>query len=95
VVHSFQTVVEGAGANFGFIVAKSGFQKGTYEAAQKTCIRLVSLGELEKQYYDQWQHGMVTRYMPLADQLFPYWDPVGGKIKCRSTGNLFPGTKRS
>lgn len=80
VVHSFHTVIEAFGGNFGFIVAKSGFQEGAYEAAKSTNIRLVSLTELEREYYAQWQHGMVSRYLPLADHLFPYWDPSGGKI---------------
>jgi Restriction endonuclease len=80
VVHSFQTVMEAFGANFGFIVAKSGFQEGAYVAAEKTNIRLVSLEDLEHEYYDKWQHGMIKRYLPLADQLFPYWDPSGGKM---------------
>lgn len=79
-VHSFRTVVNDFGANLGFIVSKNGFQAGCYEAAEKTNVRLVSLKELEKEYYKKWKKAMVKRYIPYADKLFPYWDPSGGKV---------------
>lgn len=79
-VHSFHTVINDFGANFGFIVSKAGFQAGCFEAAKKTNIKLVLLEELEKEYYSKWQLGMIRKYMPLADKLFPYWDPSGGKM---------------
>jgi hypothetical protein len=63
----------------GFIVSKNGFQKGSYEAAEKTNIKLVSLEELEERFLKKWQVGMARKYMPLADRLFPYWEMYGGK----------------
>lgn len=79
-VHSFRTVVTDFGANLGFIVSKNGFQAGCYEAVEKTNVRLVSLKELEEEYYSKWKQAMAKKYMPFADKLFPYWDPSGGKI---------------
>lgn len=79
-IHSFRTVVTDFGANFGFIVSKNGFQAGCYEAAEKTNIRLVSLKELEKEYYTKWKQAMAKKYVIFADILFPYWDPSGGKM---------------
>lgn len=79
-VHGFRTIVADFGANFGFIVSKSGFQAGSYNAAKNTHITLVSLEELESRYYEKWQSGMVARYLPFTDALFPYWDPTGGKM---------------
>ncbi len=79
VVHSFLTVIAAAGANFGFIVSKSGFQAGAYEAAERTNVYLVSLEKLEEKFYEKWQTGMAKRYMTLADRLFPYWEMYGGK----------------
>jgi hypothetical protein len=32
---------------------------------------------LEAEYFGKWKQGMVERYMPFADRLFPYWDYVG------------------
>jgi hypothetical protein len=76
-IHSFRTVVADFGANLGFIVSKNGFQSGSYEAVKNTNIRLVSLKELEKEYYVKWKQNMINRYMPYADRLFPYWDYLG------------------
>lgn len=80
VVHAFHDVMNNYGANIGFIVSKSGFQKGCYEAIKNTNINLVSLEELEDRYYARWQAGMVEKSMTLSDILFPYWDPSGGKM---------------
>jgi restriction endonuclease len=79
-IHSFRTVVADFGANLGFIVSKNGFQAGCYEAAEKTNVRLVSLKELEKEYYTKWKQAMAKKYTQFADRLFPYWDPSGGKM---------------
>ncbi|MFA6277322.1 MAG: restriction endonuclease [Pedobacter sp.] len=76
-IHSFRTVVADFGANLGFIVSKNGFQSGSYEAVKNTNIRLVSLKELEEEYYDKWKQNLTKHYMPYADQLFPYWDFIG------------------
>ena len=76
-IHSFRTVVNDFGANLGFIVSKNGFQSGSYDAVKNTNIRLVSLKELETEYYEKWKQGMTERYMPFADILFPYWDYPG------------------
>jgi len=80
VIHSFRTVVSDYGANIGFIVSKVGFQAGSYEAVEKTNIKLVDLKELEKVYYRKWLKAMPKKYLGLADKLFPYWDPSGGKM---------------
>ena len=80
VIHSFRTVVADFGANLGFVVSKNGFQAGSYDAAKKTNVRLVSLKELEKEYYSKWKQAMAKRYLPYADKLFPYWDPAGSKM---------------
>ncbi len=80
IIHSFRTVVSDYGANIGFIVSKVGFQSGSFEAIEKTNIHLVDLKELEKVYYMKWLRTMPKKYLDLADKLFPYWDPCGGKI---------------
>lgn len=79
-IHSFRTVLTDFGATLGFIVSKNGFQAGCFEAAEKTNVRLVSLGELENEYYPKWKQAMANRYMPFAGRLFRYWDPVGVKM---------------
>ena len=79
-IHSFRTVMADFGANLGFIVSKNGFQAGCYDAVKKTNVRLVSLKELEKEFYQKWKQAMVKKYTPFADKLFPYWDTSGGKM---------------
>lgn len=76
-IHSFRTVVNDFGANTGFIVSKNGFQSGSYEAVKNTNIKLVSLKELETEYYAKWKQGMVEKYIQYGDILFPYWDYPG------------------
>lgn len=80
IIHSFRTVIADYGANIGFIVSKVGFQSGSYEAVEKTNIKLVDLKGLEKVYYSKWLKNMSKKYLDLADKLFPYWDPSGGKM---------------
>jgi hypothetical protein len=53
-VHSFYTVMHGAGANTGFIISKAGFQSGAKEAAQNTSIHLLSWDELQHKFGRQW-----------------------------------------
>jgi hypothetical protein len=88
-IHSFRTVVSDYGGNIGYIVSKSGFQAGSYEAVKKTNIRLVSLTDLEVAYFDKWIRAMVQKYLPLADFVFPYWDPVGGKMPQENARNFW------
>ena len=80
VIHSFRTVVADFGANLGFIVSKNGFQSGCYTAVQNTNIHLVSLANLDEEFYPKWKQAMAKRYVQYADKLFPYWDPAGGKM---------------
>jgi hypothetical protein len=53
-VHSFYTVMNGAGANTGFIISKAGFQSGAYEAAKSTNIHLLTWHELQHKFGRQW-----------------------------------------
>jgi hypothetical protein len=53
-VHSFHTVMNGAGANTGFIISKAGFQSGSYQAATSTNIHLLTWDELQHKFGRQW-----------------------------------------
>lgn len=79
VAHSFRTVVADLGAHHGFIVSRKGFQSGAYEAVKSTNVSLLNFTELQQLFVDRWLVSMAKRYEPLADALFPYWDPTGGK----------------
>lgn len=79
VVHSFRTIVADCGAHRGFLVSKVGFQTGAYEAALKTNIDLCTFEQLQNLFFDRWKAAIAVKYMPDADRLFPFWDPVGGR----------------
>jgi hypothetical protein len=53
-VHSMHTVMQGAGANTGFIISKRGFQRGAREAAKNTNIHLLTWDELQHKFGRQW-----------------------------------------
>jgi hypothetical protein len=53
-VHSFHTVMSGAGANTGFIISKVGFQSGAHEAAKNTNIHLLTWDDLQHKFGRQW-----------------------------------------
>jgi hypothetical protein len=80
VVHSFRTVVADFGAHRGLIISKVGFQSGAYEATKNTNIDLYSFQQLQATFFDRWRAAMAKRHMASADALFPYWDPVGGRM---------------
>jgi hypothetical protein len=54
VIHAFKTVMEGAGANTGFVIGKKGFQSGTYEAVRFTNIHLLTFEDLQHKYGEEW-----------------------------------------
>jgi len=54
VVHAFHTVVQGCGANTGFIISKRAFQKGAKEAVQYSNINLLTFEELQHKFGPEW-----------------------------------------
>ena len=69
IVHGFKTVMEGAGANTGFIISKVGFQRGAYEAIRFTNIHLLTFEELQHRYGSEWFRKQKRRLEPLIIKL--------------------------
>lgn len=44
VIHAFRTVVSDSGANVGYVITSSGFQRGAFAAADLTNLRLRDVG---------------------------------------------------
>ena len=82
-VHSFRTVVSDYGAHRGFIISRTGFQSGAYEAVRNTNVNLVTFSELQAIFFDRWRVAMGKRFMPYADRLSPYWDFPGKMPKIK------------
>ncbi len=87
VAHSFRAVAADLGVHHAFVVSTNGFQSGAYEAVKHTNIHLVSFVELQQIFVDRWLVAMAQRYMPIADALFPYWDPSGGRMPTGEWGD--------
>jgi hypothetical protein len=68
-VHEFRSIVTDSGANRGFIISKSGFQKGSYEAAKNTNIELVTWEELQKLFESRWFDTIQKNVLKLAQQI--------------------------
>lgn len=64
-VHAFHTVMQGSGANTGFIVSKVGFQSGALAAAKLTNINLVTFEELQHAYGDEWYRRQMSHVRKL------------------------------
>lgn len=81
-VHSFHTVMNGCGANSGFIVSKIGFQAGAYEAANKTNISLLTFEEMQHRFGGEWfstQKANISKLLePLKQAAHLHFDQFNG-----------------
>jgi len=54
IIHAFRTVVQDFGANYGIVISKRGFQKGAYETAKNTNIKLVDWFSFQDMFEKKW-----------------------------------------
>ena len=76
VVHAFRTVVQDYGANFGLIISKIGFQKGAYEAARNTNIRLVDWFGFQDMFEEKWLPAISEKLYHEFEALIDYTEPL-------------------
>jgi restriction system protein len=77
VVHSFRTVIGDLGINQGYIVSTSGFQRGAYEAADRSNVKLLTWQEWQSEFCRTWiQNHMVPTVTEELDDLFSYTEPL-------------------
>jgi hypothetical protein len=74
VVHSFRTVVQDYGANFGILISKNGFQEGSYETVKNTNISLVDWFDFQKIFEDRWWTAISVKLYNQFDTLIRYAD---------------------
>jgi hypothetical protein len=77
VVHSFRTVVNDFGANFGIIVSKMGFQSGAIEAAKKSNILLFSWSEFQEYFKLEWIKSIIINVHMIGQPLWHFTDYMG------------------
>lgn len=78
VVHAFQTVVTNTGANLGYIISKSGFQKGAYEAAKNSNVLLLSWNQFQELLFDKWKISMVEKLSKMNEPFVVFMDHFSG-----------------
>lgn len=71
VVHSFRSVMADCGANLGLIITKKGYQKGAWEAAENTNLKIATwesfLSDFRQEYISTY---VLPRISELTDSLF-------------------------
>jgi len=76
VIHSFRTVVSDYGSQHGLIIAKKGFQSGSYEATKNTNIHLLSWNVFLSLFEKRWLQNKIRNIHQTAKPLHIYTDPL-------------------
>lgn len=69
-------VVQDFGANFGIIISKMGFQKGAYEAARNTNIKVVDWFGFQDMFEDKWLPAIAEKLYTEFQALIDYTEPL-------------------
>jgi hypothetical protein len=69
IVQSFKMDVQEAGANFGIIVSKQGFQSGAYEGVALTTVNLMTFEELQRAFSGEWAQKNLFPIVELNNRL--------------------------
>lgn len=94
VVHSFQSVVDNAGANWGAIVSLSGFQRGAVTAARYSNVRLLTWPEFHDTFAPKWFEAFFTKTVfDITDPLIEYNEPINSRIFRKA--DALPRNKRN
>jgi len=81
VVHSFRTVVNDFGANYGLLISKQGFQAGSFDAARNTNIKLLDWNQFQNLFEDKWfQKYMCPTLCKECGPLVSYTEPINSTI---------------
>jgi hypothetical protein len=78
VVHGFRTVCSDAGAHFGLIISKKGFQSGAKNSRSRTNIHLMNFVEFQKTFFEEWKTGAFMMMAMMRDQLLPIYRAFSG-----------------
>ncbi len=71
VVHGFRTVCSDAGAHFGLIISKRGFQSGAESSRIATNVHLMNFAEFQDTFFYEWKSGAFMMLAKMRDQLLP------------------------
>jgi hypothetical protein len=79
VIHSFRTVINDYGANFGIIISKKGFQSGALEGVKNSTILLFTWSEFQDYFKSKWIKKKTVEISKITKPLYDYVS-VGFKI---------------
>jgi len=80
VVHAFRTVVIDLGCNVGYIVSKSKFQSGSFEAAAYSNIELLTWEEFQNKFFRSWYYAYFSpEVTEKLDLIMTYTEPLKPK----------------
>lgn len=81
IVHSFRSVVNDFGANWGLIISSHGFQSGTFAAAANSNIRLLTWKEFQELFLVRWfENYMQKRLREESEPLVDYTEPMNTRV---------------
>jgi len=78
VVHGFRTVCQDAGAHFGLIVSKEGFQSGSKVSALSTNVHLLDFEEFQTTFFEEWRSGAFSLLCLMRDEILPIFRATAG-----------------
>lgn len=71
VVYGFRSVCADAGAHFGLIISKAGFQSGARETREATNIHLLDFDAFQETFFEEWRTGIFMKFAQMTDALMP------------------------
>jgi hypothetical protein len=78
VIHGFRTVCSDAGAHFGLIISKKGFQPGAEETRTATNVHLMKFEDFQTTFFNEWRTGAMFMLAMMRDQLLPIFRAFSG-----------------
>lgn len=72
VIHSFRTVINDYGANFGIIISKKGFQSGALEGVKNSNILLFTWNEFQDYFKSKWIKKKSVEISKITKPLYDY-----------------------
>jgi hypothetical protein len=88
VIHSFRTVMQDFGANYGFIISEKGFQKGAIDAARNTNVDLVDWSKFQNIFFPRWLKCYSKEVVNELDELIQYTEPILGSALVRKLDSV-------
>lgn len=76
IIHAFRTVVADSGAHCGFIIAKKGFQSGSFEAVKNTNVYLLNWDEFIETFKERWLKKRIDTLHSIGKPLYDFCNPT-------------------